>query len=166
MNTPMIGFAAYSGTGETTLLEKVILRLKARGLRLGVLKHDAHDFDIDHEGKDSWRFQKAGADITLIASATKMALVEQRPRTFEENISMLHDVDLILVEGYKQETLPRIGICRMATDKGLPGEVTDYVAVVTDDAGIAAQAKEKAVPCFDLNDVEGVTAFILEKAGL
>ena len=89
MNTPMIGFAAYSGTGKTTLLEKVIVNLKARGLRLGVLKHDAHDFDIDHEGKDSWRFQKAGADITLIASATKMALVEQRPRTFEENIASI-----------------------------------------------------------------------------
>ena len=166
MNTPMIGFAAYSGTGKTTLLEKVIVNLKARGLRLGVLKHDAHDFDIDHEGKDSWRFQKAGADITLIASATKMALVEQRPRTFEENIAMLHDVDLILVEGDKQEALPGIGICRVATDKGLPGEVTDYVAVVTDDASITAQAQKKDVPCFDLNDVEGVTAFILAKAGL
>ena len=79
-----------------------------------MLKHDAHDFDIDHEGKDSWRFQRAGADITLISSATKMALVEQRPRTFEENIAMLHDVDLILVEGYKQEAIPRIGICRKA----------------------------------------------------
>lgn len=159
--TPMIGFAAYSGTGKTTLLEKVIVRLKEKGLRLAVLKHDAHDFEIDHEGKDSWRFQKAGADITLISSATKMALVEQRPRTFEENIAMLHDVDLILVEGYKQETLPRIGICRMATDKGLPGSVTDYAAVVTDDAGVAAQAAERGIPCYDLDDDQGVTAFIL-----
>ena len=163
---PMIGFAAYSGTGKTTLLEKVIVKLKARGLRLGVLKHDAHDFDIDHEGKDSWRFQKAGADITLIASATKMALIEQRPRTFEENIAMLHDVDLILIEGYKQESLPRIGICRAATDKGLPGEVTDYAAVVTDDETIAAQAQEKGIPHFELNDVHGVTAFILKTAGI
>ena len=160
----MIGFAAYSGTGKTTLLEKVIVKLKARGLRLGVLKHDAHDFDIDHEGKDSWRFQKAGADITLIASATKMALVEQRPRTFEENIAMLHDVDLILIEGYKQESLPRIGICRAATDKGLPGEVTDYAAVVTDDADIAARAKETGVPCFALDDVDAIVAFILRTA--
>lgn len=163
---PMIGFAAFSGTGKTTLLEKVIVSLKAKGLRLGVLKHDAHDFDIDHEGKDSWRFQKAGADITLISSSTKMALVEQRPRTFEENIAMLHDVDLILIEGYKQEMLPRIGICRKATDKGLPGQVTDYVAVVTDDERIAQQAVQASIPCFDLDDVERVTAFILEIAGI
>lgn len=163
---PVIGFAAFSGTGKTTLLEKVIVRLKAQGLRLGVLKHDAHDFDIDHEGKDSWRFQRAGADITLISSATKMALVEQRPRTFEENIAMLHDVDLILVEGYKQETLPRIGICRRATGKGLPGDVTDYVAVVTDDTEIAARAQEKGIAHFALDDVSDVTEHILRMAGL
>ena len=165
-NIPVIAFAAWSGTGKTTLIEKLIHELKSRGLRLAVIKHDGHKFEIDHEGKDSWRFQKAGADITLIASATKMALVEQRPRTFEENIAMLHDVDLILVEGYKQETLPRIGICRKATDKGLPGEVTDYVAVVTDDETIAAQAQEKGIPHFELNDVHGVTAFILKTAGI
>jgi len=165
-STPIIGFAAYSGTGKTTLLEKIILHLKAQGLRLAVLKHDAHDFDIDHAGKDSWRFQKAGADITLIASATKMALVEQRPRTFEENIAMLHDVDLILVEGYKQESLPRIGICRKATDKGLPGDVTDYVAIVTDAAQIAAAATVQGIPCFALNDVDAVAQFILQTAGL
>ena len=163
MNTPMIGFAAYSGTGKTTLLEKVIVALKARNIRLAVLKHDAHDFEIDHEGKDSWRFQKAGADITLISSGYKMALVEQRPRTFEENIAMLHDVDLILVEGYKQETLPRIGICRKATGKGLPGQVSDYVALVTDDEALCAGAD---IPCFGLNDVEGVVGFILKTAGL
>ena len=163
---PVIGFAAFSGTGKTTLLEKVIVRLKAQGLRLGVLKHDAHDFDIDHEGKDSWRFQRAGADITLISSATKMALVEQRPRTFEENIAMLHDVDLILVEGYKQETLPRIGICRRATGKGLPGDVTDYAAVVTDDPEVAARAQERGIAHFALSDVSGVVEHILRMAGL
>lgn len=163
---PVIGFAAFSGTGKTTLLEQVIVRLKAQGLRLGVLKHDAHDFDIDHEGKDSWRFQRAGADITLISSATKMALVEQRPRTFEENIAMLHDVDLILVEGYKQETLPRIGICRRATGKGLPGDVTDYAAVVTDDPEVIARAQERGIAHFALGDVSGVTEHILRMAGL
>ena len=163
-NIPVIAFAAYSGTGKTTLIEKLVCELKNRGLRLAVIKHDGHKFEIDHEGKDSWRFQKAGADITLIASATKMALVEQRPRTFEENIAMLHDVDLILVEGYKQETLPRIGICRKATDKGLPGDVTDYVAVVTDDTEIAARAQEAGIPHYGLDDVDGVIALILRIA--
>ena len=159
----MIGFAAYSGTGKTTLIEKLIHALKARGLRLGVVKHDAHDFDIDHEGKDSWRFTHAGADMMLISSATKTAVVETRPRTFEENMAVFHDVDLILVEGYKQESLPRIGICRAATGKGLPGEIGDYAALVTDDDALIAKA---AIPCFGLEDVEGIAAFILQTAGL
>jgi molybdopterin-guanine dinucleotide biosynthesis protein len=77
---------------------------------------------------------------------------------------MLHDVDLILIEGYKQESLPRIGICRAATDKGLPGDVTDYVAVVTDDEGITANAQEVGIPHYDLDDVDGVVALILRIA--
>ena len=79
---------------------------------------------------------------------------------------MLHDVDLILVEGYKQETLPRIGICRRATGKGLPGDVTDYAAVVTDDPALAARAQEKGIAHFALDDVSGVTEHILRMAGL
>ena len=164
MNTiPVIGFAAYSGTGKTTLIEKLILALKAQGLRLGVIKHDAHDFDIDKEGKDSWRFSKAGADMTLISSATKTAVVEQRPRSFQENLSMLHDLDLVIVEGYKQETIPRIGICRKATGKGLPAPAGTYAAVVTDDEALAAAC---TVPCFALEDVEGLAAFIRETLGV
>lgn len=164
MNTiPMIGFAAYSGTGKTTLIEKLIAEIKARGLRLGVVKHDAHDFDIDHRGKDSWRFTHAGADMMLISSASKTAVVETRPRTFEENMAVFHDVDLILVEGYKQETLPRIGICRKATGKGLPGEISDYIALVTDDEALIQAAD---IPCFALDDAAGIAAFILRAAGL
>lgn len=155
--TAMIGFSAYSGTGKTTLIEKLIVHLKAQGLRLAVVKHDAHDFDIDHEGKDSWRFTQAGADMMLISSATKTAVVEKRPRTFEENMAMIHDVDLILIEGYKQEELPRIGICRKATGKGLPGAVEDYIALVTDDETLRAGAQ---IPCFGLEDIEEIAAFI------
>ena len=75
MNTiPVIAFSAWSGTGKTTLIEKLIRELKGRGLRIAVIKHDGHSFDIDHEGKDSWRFTKAGADITMISSAEKTAI--------------------------------------------------------------------------------------------
>ena len=163
MNTiPMIGFAAYSGTGKTTLIEKLILHLKARGLRLAVVKHDAHDFDIDHKGKDSWRFTNAGADMMLISSATKAAIVESRPRTFQENMSMIHDVDLILIEGYKQESIPRIGLCRKATGKGLPGVAEDYVAIATDDDALLTGT----LPRFSLDDVDGIAGFILQYAQL
>lgn len=156
-NIPVIGFAAWSGTGKTTLVEQIILRLKAKGIRLAVMKHDAHDFEIDHEGKDSWRFSKAGADIMIISSPARTAMVEQRPRTFAENLGLIHDVDLILVEGYKQEAIPRIGICRKATGKGLPQPVESYIAVVTDDDGL----ENKGIPVFSLEDVDGITEFIL-----
>lgn len=161
MNIPVIGFAAYSGTGKTTLIEKLLRRLKEKGFRVAVIKHDAHDFDIDREGKDSWRFTQAGADIMLISSEKKTAVIEQRQRSFAENLSLIHDVDLILVEGYKQEQIPRIGICRKASGKGLPHSANQYIAVVTDDESISASG----IPIFSLDDIEAVTEFILKTAG-
>lgn len=158
--TKLIGFSAFSGTGKTTLVEKLVLYLKAEGLRVAVIKHDAHDFEIDHEGKDSWRFAHAGADMIILSSPKKTAVVEQRPHTLWENIGMVQDVDYILVEGYKQEPIPQIGICRKATGKGLPFEPEHYLAVVTDD-----EARQKSsVPCFALDDVQGIGAFVVEHA--
>lgn len=157
---PTIGFAAFSGTGKTTLIERLVRILKAQGYRVAVIKHDAHRFEIDKEGKDSWRFAQAGADMTLISSGEKTAIVEQRPRSFEENLSMIHDVDLILVEGYKQERLPKIGISRKATGKGFPHPITEYIAVVTDDETISPE-----VPVFGLDDPEAIAAFLLRFAG-
>lgn len=129
---PVLGFAAYSGTGKTTLLEKVVLELKKKGLRIAVIKHDGHDFDIDHEGKDSWRFSQAGADISIVASAKKIAYIEQCTTTLSQVLSMVHGVDLILVEGYKHEPISQIGICRKATGKGFTAGLERFVAVVTD----------------------------------
>ena len=162
MNIPVIGFAAWSGTGKTTLIEKLVRALKAQGYRIGVIKHDAHKFEIDKEGKDSWRFTQAGADMMLISSAAKTAIVEQRERTFEENLGMIHDVDLILVEGYKQESIPKIGVCRKATGKGLPHPVESYIAVVTDDESLCTGA----VPVFGLEDVWEITEFLKETANI
>lgn len=160
---PAIGFAAYSGTGKTTLLEKLVAHLKKEGLRIAVIKHDSHGFQMDKEGKDTWRFGQAGADMTLISSPTQVAVLEYRPRSFEENLTMIHDVDLILVEGYKQEEIPRFGICRKATGKGLPGVPEDYVALVTDDEELIAAAPG---PCFGLEDVAEICALVKEIAGL
>lgn len=161
-NIPVIGFAAFSGTGKTTLIEQIVRNLKAQGYRIAVIKRDAHQFEIDKEGKDSWRFSKAGADITLISSAAKTAIIEQRERSFEQNLSMIHDVDLILVEGYKQENIPKIGICRKATGKGLPHPVEQYIAMVTDDETVLSGD----VPSFGLDDVQGITEFIKAKTNL
>ncbi len=156
-NIPVIAFAAYSGTGKTTLIEKIVTELKIRGLRLAVIKHDGHRFEIDHEGKDSWRFAKAGADITMISSAEKTAYIEQGELSLEHLIGMVHDVDLILVEGYKNNGLPQIGIARNATGKGFTADPEQFVALVTD---IDIQTD---TPCFALNDIKGITDFILER---
>lgn len=156
MNIPMIGFAAYSGTGKTTLITQILRELKTQGYRVCVIKHDAHRFEIDREGKDSWRFTQAGADMTILSSPEKTAVIEQRERSFSQLVAMAHDVDLILVEGYKQEPIPRIGICRKATGKGLPHPAGHYIAVVTDDDSIHTEG----IPCFSLEDIPGITAFI------
>ncbi len=154
---PAVAFVAYSGTGKTTLIEKLVIGFKAQGMRIAVIKHDAHDFEIDYEGKDSWRFTKAGADISLISSARKTAIIERRERTLRQNISAIHDVDLILIEGYSEESICKIGICRKATGKGLPGEAGGFFAVVTDDDSLAVVS-----PRFALDDIPGLQTFIRE----
>ena len=155
-NIPIIAFAAYSGSGKTTLIEKLIISLKEKGLRVAVLKHDGHNFEIDHEGKDSWRFARAGADITMISSAEKTAYIEHRELTLTQMLGMIHDVDLILVEGFKHEPLPRIGIARKGNQKGFPAELDNFIAVVTD------MDVDTTVPRFGFHEIEGITAFILE----
>ena len=153
---PMIGFAAWSGTGKTTLIERLVHSLKARGLRIAVIKHDGHRFDIDREGKDSWRFTQAGADMSIICSAEKTALVESRALSFEEVAAFAHDVDLIIVEGWKQGDFAQIGISRAATGKGFAHDVSRYAAVVTD------EDVECNCPKFGLDDIEEITEFIMK----
>ena len=160
--TPILGFSAYSGTGKTTLIERIVQVLKYQGYRVAVVKHDAHGFEIDREGKDSWRFSHAGADMTILSSREKTAVIEQRERSFSQVLEMVHDVDLILVEGYKQEAIPRIGVCRKATGKGLPHPAGQYIAVVTDDASLVTNG----IPVFSLEDIPAITAFIKTTANI
>lgn len=153
--TPIYSFIAYSGTGKTTLLEKLIAEFKSRELRVAAIKHDAHDFDIDHEGKDSWRFTRAGADITVITSAAKTAIMENRTVTLEALLGKITDVDVILTEGYKSGTWPKIAVKRRATGKPFPPEAESFFAVVTD------SAEETDSPCFAIDDVSGLADFII-----
>jgi molybdopterin-guanine dinucleotide biosynthesis protein MobB len=156
---PVYSFVAYSGTGKTTLLEKLVAELKRRGLRVAAVKHDAHDFDIDHEGKDSWRFTRAGADVTAIISGTKAAIMENRPLDFEALLSKITDVDIILTEGYKHGTLPKIGIRRGATGNPLPIPSDECIAIMSD----VPEHTDK--PCFGLEDIGGLADFIIRDIG-
>src|SRR5690606_35869045 len=112
-NTPVLGFAAYSGTGKTSLLVRLLPLLNEKGIRVGVIKHAHHTFDIDHEGKDSYELRKAGARQMLVGSDKRWALIAET----ESNKNRLADfigkldhefLDLILVEGFKPESIPKI----------------------------------------------------------
>lgn len=153
---PIISIVAYSGTGKTTFIEKLIPELKAFGLRVAVIKHDAHEFEIDKEGKDSYRITKAGADITGLISETKAVVMENRPRKVSEIFDMVGDVDLILTEGYKTANWPKIMLHREATGKELPLKPSDVLAVVSD------IPVEGAKHLFDLNDTSGVAEFMMQ----
>ena len=157
---PVYSVVAYSGTGKTTMLEQLVREFKARGIRVAVVKHDAHEFEIDREGKDSWRMSKAGADIVAIASATKSAIMENRPVAFDTIINRITDVDIIITEGYKTGAFPKIALRRAATGNDFAVPPETCVAVMSD-TPIDAE-----IPTFELDDIAGVADFILRSAGL
>ena len=156
-----VSFVAKSGTGKTTLLEKVIVELKRRGYRVGVIKHDAHRFDIDHPGKDSHRLTAAGADTMLISSPAKLAIVKQHTESppIEELIATyFSDVDLFLTEGFKKSGLPKIEVHRRERSATLicRGEENDpsLIAVASD------EPLDLDVPLLDLNNPAQVADFV------
>lgn len=150
---PVLTFVAHSGTGKTTLLEKLILELTHRGWTIGSLKHDAHKFDIDHPGKDSWRFTEAGSRLTSISSDQKTALIRQHdlPPTLEQLLLPFQgEVDIILTEGFKQSQLPKIEVFRKELDRPLicRGERHDPTLLA-----VAGDVKiDLDVPTFSIND--------------
>ena len=145
---------AFSGTGKTTLLEKLIPLLKERGMRVAVVKHDAHEFEIDKEGKDSWRMTRAGADVTAVASGTHAAIMENRPVSFEELLGKIDDVDIIIAEGYKHENIKKIALRRGANNKPFPVPFDECIAVMSD------IPEEMEVPFFHLDDAESLANLI------
>ncbi len=156
-----VSFVAKSNTGKTTLLEKVIAVLKQRGYRIGVIKHDAHQFEIDHPGKDSHRLTQAGADTMLISSPEKLAVVKKHRESppIEELIATyFSDVDLILTEGFKKSGLPKIEVHRAERSPTLlcRGEQHDptLIAVASD------EPLELDVPLLDLNNPAQVADFV------
>lgn len=155
-NIPVISFVARSDTGKTTYLERLIPVIKSRGIRLAVIKHDAHKFDIDIPGKDSWRLTQAGADIMIISSPDKLAYIEQRKveLSLEEVISKINNVDLIITEGYKFEDKPKIEIHRKELNQRLLCEEKQLLAIVTD------EALNTNVPCLDFYDLEKMVDII------
>jgi len=137
---PLLGFCAWSGTGKTTLLTRLIPLLRAQRLRIAVLKHAHHGFDIDQPGKDSWALRKAGAEQTIVASRRRIALIHERSGDEEPRLAELLDrldlrsIDLVLVEGFKQEIFPKIELHRPSMQRPLLcGRMRHIIAVAADE---------------------------------
>ena len=144
---------AWSGAGKTTFIEGLIPELRKFNLRVAVIKHDSHDFEIDKEGKDTYRFTKSGADVVIISSKTHAAIMENRYLTLEKILVSIHDVDLIIIEGFKNESknFRRIGLTR--ADYELPEG--NYHAIISD------KIFKCDVPVFDINNYYGFAEWII-----
>ncbi len=162
----VVGFAGYSGSGKTTLVERLIPALKLRGLRVSVVKHAHHKFDIDHAGKDTFRHREAGAFEVVVASSRRLALMREFEREAQLSvhhlIAELHDgVDWVLVEGFKHSDLLKVEVWR--PDGGKPARYPDdefVVAIATD----APQQLPEATlrPVLDLNDADALAQWLVD----
>lgn len=162
MHIPIFSFIGSSGSGKTTFLEKLIPILKGKGLKVGVIKHDAHKFEIDKPGKDSYRFKSAGADVVAISSAEKMAFVksfENTPFTLEEIvIRYFSGMDIVITEGYKKSRIPKFEIFRKGNSTPfLSSEKDELIGIITD----VVPAPRADVAVFGINDIEKVADFIV-----
>lgn len=162
---PILGFAAYSGTGKTTLLEALLPQLTEAGLRIGMLKHAHHNFDVDKEGKDSYRLRKAGATQMLISSRNRYALMTETPDAESEFEYLLtrfdcDKLDIILVEGCKNIAFPKIELHREVVGKPwLYPNDTNIIAIAAD-----TQVDDSELPQMDINDLDSIAEFVIQYA--
>lgn len=156
---PIVSVVGKSGSGKTTFLEKLLPELKHRGYRVATVKHDTHDFDIDHPGKDTWRHARAGADAVVISSPRRMAIIQRldEEMTLDEIGRYIQGVDIIITEGYKRGDKPKIEVSRRVRSTELICSEEELIAIVTD------QSFPLNVPHFGLENVAGVADLLEEK---
>ena len=163
---PLVGFAAYSGTGKTTLLIKLLAIFNASGLRVGVVKHAHHTFEIDYPGKDSYELHKAGANQVLIGSRKRWALIsenkDKQDKSLEYHVNNLDlaNLDLVLVEGFKPEIIPKIELHRPSLGKDLLFPDDESIIAIATDIEVPGINK---LPCLDLNNAEEIAKFVIER---
>lgn len=161
----IIGIAGYSGSGKTTLIEKVIPVLVREGLRVSLIKHAHHEFDVDQPGKDSHRHRHAGCSEVLVSSSKRWALMHElrgAPEpTLQEQLKHFSACDLVIVEGFKTEPIPKIEVHRRAGHTPLLyPEDPHVVAIATD------EPLDTPLPQMDVNDPEAMSRFIIQYLGL
>jgi len=161
----IFGFAGWSGSGKTTLIEKLIPLFVARGLKVSLIKHAHHAFDVDQPGKDSYRHRHAGCTEVLVSSSRRWALVHElrgAPEPgFAELLERLSPCDLVLVEGFKRERVPKLEVYRASTGEPLlHPQDHDIVAIATD------RRLDSTLPQFDLDDAAGIADFVVRHVGI
>ena len=161
---PVLGFAAYSGTGKTQLLTLLIPLLKQHGLRVGVIKHSHHDFEIDHPNKDSYKLRAAGASPTMIVSPYRRAVIVESknsaPISLSQELAIFpsEGLDIVLVEGFRHEVFPKIEIHRPSLAKALLFPQDENIIAIASDQPIPTPA---SLACLDLNAPETIADFII-----
>jgi len=160
----IIGLAGWSGSGKTTLITKVLPRLIARGHRVSTLKHAHHGFDLDQPGKDSFMHRTAGATEVVISSSKRFAILHELRDEAEWNLpgllAKLAQVDLVLVEGFKRESFPKLEIHRAQNAKPLLHPEDPHIVAIASDVALPTAT----VPVIDLNDIERIADVLLEHA--
>lgn len=156
----IFGLAGYSNSGKTTLLEKLIPLFVARGLRVATIKQTHHDVDLDRPGKDTHRHRAAGASEVLLTSSARWALMhelrDEPEPSLAEHVQRLSPCDLVLVEGFKREALPKLEIHRPASGQPLLYQEDPHIIAIACDVPL-----EASLPVLDLNDPEAIADFIL-----
>jgi molybdopterin-guanine dinucleotide biosynthesis protein B len=158
---PIVSIVGKSDSGKTTLIEKIVPELVRRGYKVATVKHDVHGFEVDREGKDSWRHRQAGAHTVIISSSSQIAMIQ----TVEHDLNLaelrdrfIRGVDIIISEGFKRDVQPKIEIFRKEIHRELlcsPKE--NLIALVTN------QKFDISVPCFDLDNVQGVVDLVEDR---
>lgn len=149
---PVISIVGKSNVGKTTLIEKLLKELKTRGYKVATVKHDVHGFAIDIPGKDTWRHSEAGADVVVISSPQKVAMITkvEQELTLDQVIERISGVDLIITEGYKRSDKPKIEVFRRGIYDELLCSPEELIAIATD------QTFNLGVPCYGLDDAAGL----------
>lgn len=162
---PVLGFVAWSGTGKTTLLSEVIPLLKSRGLRIALVKHAHHSFDIDHPGKDSYRLRKAGADEVVIASRHRIASVRETPSNQDEpslkdilSVIRPENFDIVLIEGFKMEDIPKLELHRKCLNRPYLYPDDSNIIALALDSDTADNSHD--IECLDLRKPAQIAAFV------
>jgi molybdopterin-guanine dinucleotide biosynthesis protein B len=156
----VFGFAGWSGSGKTTLIEKLIPRFVGAGLRVSLVKHAHHSFDVDQPGKDSYRHRHAGAAEVLVTSSRRWVLMHElrgaAEPAFEEALRRLSPCDLVIVEGFKRAAIPKLEVWRRETGEPLLHPSDERIVAVASDSHV-----ETRLPVLDLNDDAAIASFIL-----